>query len=109
MQAGRGRGARGRAVRGPAAAPKAPATPDIDPATAAAEEDEEAWLPEVAEEPAGAIAEGPLAIGPAAIENAVRLPPTSARVYPLLNPANHALYVGKAQKRRKRPTALPPL
>src|SRR5215212_3781424 len=99
-------------------APDAPATPgsqpdlppqqaggDLDPATAAAEEDEEARLPEVAEEPAGAIAEGPLGIGHAAIENAVRLAPTSPGVYRMLNAANDVLYVGKAKNVRKRLTS----
>src|SRR5438874_191270 len=85
--------------------PQDPSPPDIDPATVAAEEDEEARLPEVAEEPAGAIAEGPLAIGHAAIENAVRLAPTSPGVYRMLNAANDVLYVGKAKNVRKRLTS----
>ena len=75
---------------------------DLDPATSAAEEDDEARLPEVAEEPAEAIAEGPLAIGHAAIENAVRLAPTSPGVYRMLNAASDVLYVGKAKNVRKR-------
>ena len=75
---------------------------DLDPATSAAEEDEEARLPEVPEEPAEAIAEGPLAIGHAAIENAVRLAPTSPGVYRMLNAASDVLYVGKAKNVRKR-------
>src|SRR6476620_2128733 len=78
---------------------------DVDPATSAAEEDDEARLPEAAEEVAGAIAEGPLAIGHAAIENAVRLAPTSAGVYRMLNAANDVLYVGKAKNVRKRLTS----
>src|SRR5258707_12390111 len=81
---------------GPDLPPQDPTPPDIDPATAAAEEDEEARLPEVAEEPAGAIAEGPLAIGHAAIENAVRLAPTPPGGSRLLKRANHRAYVGKA-------------
>src|SRR5689334_8073045 len=75
---------------------------DVDPATSAAEEDDEARLPEAAEEAAETIAEGPLAIGHAAIENAVRLAPTSPGVYRMLNAANDVLYVGKAKNVRKR-------
>ena len=56
----------------------------------------------MAEEPAEAIAEGPLAIGHAAIENAVRLAPTSPGVYRMLNAASDVLYVGKAKNVRKR-------
>ena len=57
------------------------------------------------EEPAEAIAEGPLAIGHAAIENAVRLAPTSPGVYRMLNAANDVLYVGKAKNVKKRLTS----
>ena len=62
---------------------------DIDPATVTVDEEEEARLPEVevSEENNEAIAEGPLAIGHAAIENAVRLAPTSPGVYRMLNAA----------------------
>jgi excinuclease ABC subunit C len=77
--------------------------PDVDPATASAvEEDDEARLPEVPDEPADAVGEGPLAIGHAAIENAVRLAPTSPGVYRMLNAASDVLYVGKAKNIRKR-------
>jgi excinuclease ABC subunit C len=75
---------------------------DVDPATSAAEEDDEARLPEAPEEAAEAIAEGPLAVGHAAIENAVRLAPTSPGVYRMLNAASDVLYVGKAKNVRKR-------
>ncbi len=75
---------------------------DVDPATSAAEEDDEARLPEAAEEAAEAIAEGTLAVGHAAIENAVRLAPTSPGVYRMLNAASDVLYVGKAKNVRKR-------
>jgi excinuclease ABC subunit C len=75
---------------------------DVDPATSAAEEDDEARLPEAPEEPGDAIAEGPLAVGHAAIENAVRLAPTSPGVYRMLNAASDVLYVGKAKNVRKR-------
>jgi excinuclease ABC subunit C len=76
--------------------------PDLDPATAATEEDEEARLPDVPEEPLDTVAEGPLAVGHAAIENAVRLAPTSPGVYRMLNAASDVLYVGKAKNVRKR-------
>ncbi len=75
---------------------------DIDPATAGAEEDEEARLPELPEEGNEAVPEGPLAIGHAAIENAVRHAPTSPGVYRMLNAASDVLYVGKAKNVRKR-------
>src|SRR5438105_690050 len=75
---------------------------DLDPATSATEEDEEARLPEVPEEPIDVVAEGPLAVGHAAIENAVRLAPISPGVYRMLNAANDVLYVGKAKNVRKR-------
>jgi excinuclease ABC subunit C len=81
----------------------ASASADIDPATSAADdEDEAARLPELPEEGTGPIAEGPLAVGHAAIENAVRLAPTSPGVYRMLNAANDVLYVGKAKNVRKR-------
>ena len=77
---------------------------DVDPATAIAEdeEEEEARLPEVPEEPNEAVPEGRLAVGHAAIEQAVRLAPTSPGVYRMLNAANDVLYVGKAKNVRKR-------
>ncbi|WP_213773236.1 excinuclease ABC subunit UvrC [Bradyrhizobium sp. dw_78] len=75
---------------------------DIDPATAIAEDDDEVRLPDVPEEPVEAIAEGTLAVGHGAIENAVRLAPTSPGVYRMLNAANDVLYVGKAKNVRKR-------
>ena len=79
------------------------ASPDIDPATSpAAEEDEEPRLPDLPEDATEAVAEGPLAVGHAAIENAVRLAPTSPGVYRMLNAANDVLYVGKAKNVRKR-------
>ncbi len=75
---------------------------DVDPATSAAEDDDEARLPEAPEDAAEAIAEGPLAVGHAAIENAVRLAPTSPGVYRMLNAGSDVLYVGKAKNVRKR-------
>ena len=83
-------------------APQDLAAADVDPATPVAEEDDEARLPEVPEEPVEAVAEGPLAVGHAAIENAVRLAPTSPGVYRMLNAAHDVLYVGKAKNVRKR-------
>ncbi|MGB3488385.1 MAG: excinuclease ABC subunit UvrC [Xanthobacteraceae bacterium] len=89
-------------------APAAPgldsATQDIDPATAAGGngEDDEEQLPETIDEGSEAVAEGPFAIGRAAIERAVRLAPTSPGVYRMLNAANDVLYVGKAKNVRKR-------
>jgi excinuclease ABC subunit C len=82
--------------------PQDPATGDIDPAMAVSDEDDEARLPEVPEEANEAVPEGPLAVGHAAIENAVRLAPTSPGVYRMLNAANDVLYVGKAKNVRKR-------
>jgi excinuclease ABC subunit C len=84
------------------AASRTVAPPDIDPATAANEEDDESRLPDLPEEGPDAVAEGPLAVGHAAIENAVRLAPTSPGVYRMLNAANDVLYVGKAKNVRKR-------
>jgi excinuclease ABC subunit C len=82
--------------------PQDPAYVDVDPATANAEEDDEARLPEVAEETSEAVAEGRLAVGHAAIEHAVRHAPTSPGVYRMLNAASDVLYVGKAKNVRKR-------
>jgi excinuclease ABC subunit C len=79
-----------------------PASADIDPATAGAEEDDEGRLPDIVEEPGDTVAEGPLAAGHAAIEHAVRLAPTSPGVYRMLNAASDVLYVGKAKNVRKR-------
>ena len=82
--------------------PQDPALEDIDPATSAAEEDDEARLPEVPDETGEALPEGPLAFGHAAIEQAVRHAPTSPGVYRMLNAASDVLYVGKAKNVRKR-------
>jgi excinuclease ABC subunit C len=94
---------RGRPASGHAdLPPQDPALEDIDPATAAAEEDDEARLPEVPDESGEALPEGRLAFGHAAIEQAVRHAPTSPGVYRMLNAASDVLYVGKAKNVRKR-------
>jgi excinuclease ABC subunit C len=92
---------------GPAAEarPRDVATGDIDPATVNTDEEDEGRLPEVSEDGNEVIAEGRLAIGHAAIENAVKLAPTSPGVYRMLNAANDVLYVGKAKNVRKRLTS----
>src|SRR5947208_5163800 len=91
-----------RRVSPPDLPPQDAATADIDPATAPTEDDDEALLPELPELASEAVPEGPLAIGHAAIEQAVRLAPTSPGVYRMLNAANDVLYVGKANNVRKR-------
>jgi excinuclease ABC subunit C len=85
--------------------PEQLATADVDPATSAPEEDDEARLPELPEDNADAVAEGPLAAGHDAIEKAMRLAPTSPGVYRMLNAANDVLYVGKAKNVKKRLTS----
>ncbi|MES2168741.1 MAG: excinuclease ABC subunit UvrC [Pseudomonadota bacterium] len=75
---------------------------DLDPASITAEDDEEARLPEPVDDSAEIASEGTLAIGRAAIERAVKLAPTSAGVYRMLNAANDVLYVGKAKSVKKR-------
>src|SRR4051794_26267088 len=79
-----------------------PLMADVDPAMTTTDEDDEARLPEALEEASESVAEGPLAIGHAAIESAVRHAPTSPGVYRMLNAANDVLYVGKAKNVRKR-------
>jgi excinuclease ABC subunit C len=75
---------------------------DVDPATIETDEDDEARLPDLPDEPTDAVAEGPLAVGRAAIEHAVRHAPTSPGVYRMMNAASDVLYVGKAKNVRKR-------
>jgi excinuclease ABC subunit C len=85
--------------------PPEAAAADIDPAMITSDEDDEVLLPEVAEEGNEAVPEGPLALGHAAIEHAVRHAPTSPGVYRMLNAASDVLYVGKAKNVRKRLTS----
>ena len=80
--------------------PPQDAAADIDPATTTAEEDGRGTLPDISE-PAEAIAEGGLTVGHAAIENAVRLAPTSPGVYRMLNAANDVLACRQGQERQK--------
>jgi excinuclease ABC subunit C len=79
-----------------------PGVQDIDPASANAEDDEDVLLPDPIDESGDAVGEGTLAVGRAAIEQAVRHAPTSPGVYRMLNAANDVLYVGKAKNVRKR-------
>jgi excinuclease ABC subunit C len=90
------------AARQPDLPPQDAAAADIDPAMVTSDDDDEARLPEVPEEGNETVGEGPLAVGHAAIEQAVRLAPTSPGVYRMLNAANDVLYVGKAKNVRKR-------
>src|SRR5258708_40367084 len=69
--------------------PPQDAAADIDPATSGPDEDDESGLPEVPEEPVVTVLEGPLAIGHAAIEQAVRLAPPPPRAFPTLHAAHH--------------------
>ena len=73
---------------------------DIDPATPAVEDEDEARLPEPADD-AETAPQGTLAIGRSAIARAVRLAPASAGVYRMLNAAGDVLYVGKAKSVKK--------
>src|SRR5260370_42250262 len=78
--------------------PQEAASADIDPATAAAEDDDEALLPEIAEPAGEAVPEGPLAIGHAAIEQAVPLPPPPPGGFRMLNAGKYLLYVRQGKK-----------
>lgn len=96
-----------RAIATQLARPRAEAGQDVDPSSLdsvpeTSEPEEEARLPDLPDDSAEPVAEGPLAIGRAAITAAVRHAPLSAGVYRMMNAAGDVLYVGKAKSVKKR-------